>query len=476
MSSSTHHEGAGDVLVDVRGISKVFRTYRSPADRLKQYLARGMGLGGRSRFDEFCALQDVSFEVRRGDAVGLIGRNGSGKSTLLQIIAGVMRPTAGTVQTRGRVAALLELGSGFNPEFTGRENLALHATLVGIDRDELKECLPAIEAFADIGEFIDRPLKTYSSGMIVRLAFAVHAQLRPDVLIVDEALAVGDAAFQIKCMTHLRRLLDRGVCVLLVTHDPNTVRSFCSRAIWLDHGRIRESGDPRSVTVNYCRVLYSGEMSDAAGSAVPPAAPVESIATTQSLAEARAGEPGHALSSEASRAPSLSDRDGLTRWGSGEIVLLAAGLFRVATGEQLGVVPLGERVRLVLRVAMRSPVRPSRWGLGFAIRDSKGLAVVSHVTLATHTELPQLGVGQELIAAFEFDNHLAPGTYSLAAVAEQMIGAERLYFDFVENAVIFQSLSPFAGFSLTLPPVVQEFLVVESSRSSDAAEPASGGQ
>src|SRR5690606_9234493 len=180
-----------------------------------------------------------SFELRPGEAIGIVGRNGSGKSTLLQIIAGTLPPTTGEVKLDGRVGALLELGSGFNPEFTGRENIALQGALLGFSAREIAARTPEIERFAEIGDFIELPVKTYSSGMFVRLAFAVQVLLEPEILIVDEALAVGDGAFQIKCMAHMRRMLERGVALLLTTHDVESVRTMCSKALWLD-GRSEE--------------------------------------------------------------------------------------------------------------------------------------------------------------------------------------------------------------------------------------------
>src|SRR5690349_16399189 len=219
-----------DVALRVRDVSKMYRIYDNPQDRLKRMLFRRRR---DSYGHEFWALRDVSFEVKKGQAIGVLGRNGSGKSTLMQIIAGTLAPTAGDVWVNGRVSALLELGSGFNPEFTGRENVFLNGAILGIPREEMERRFDDIAAFADIGEFIDQPVKMYSSGMFVRLAFAVQACLEPDVLIVDEALAVGDVFFTQKCFRRMGELIDRGTAVVLVTHDVAAVSQFCQQVMVL---------------------------------------------------------------------------------------------------------------------------------------------------------------------------------------------------------------------------------------------------
>lgn len=222
-----------EVAIHVRDLGKMYRIYDRPQDRLKQMLWRGRRLYGR----EFWALRDVSFEVRKGETVGIIGRNGSGKSTLLQIIAGTLTPTEGDITINGRVAALLELGSGFNPEFTGRENVFLNGSILGFSRAEMEQRFDEIAAFADIGQFLDQPVKTYSSGMFVRLAFAVAVSSEPDVLIVDEALAVGDIFFRQRCYQRLEALRDKGVSILLVSHAMSEVEQFCQSTVLLHHGQ-----------------------------------------------------------------------------------------------------------------------------------------------------------------------------------------------------------------------------------------------
>ncbi|MFO0831364.1 MAG: ABC transporter ATP-binding protein [Phycisphaerales bacterium] len=265
MSSSTAHAASAvepkpdtgaPATIRVRGLGKCYHIYDRPQDRLKQAVFRPFG---RKYYRDFWALRDVSLEVRRGEAVGVLGRNGSGKSTLLQIIAGTLAPTAGTAEVAGRVAALLELGSGFNPEFTGRENVYLNGAILGLTRAQVDGRFDAIAGFADIGQFLDQPVKTYSSGMLVRLAFAVQVQLEPDVLIVDEALAVGDALFQKRCFQRIEELRARGVTLLFVSHDQEAVRSLTDRAVLLEGGRVRASGSSGEVLLDYRRLLHDQE-------------------------------------------------------------------------------------------------------------------------------------------------------------------------------------------------------------------------
>ncbi len=243
-----------DLAIDVSGVGKMYRMYDQPQDRLKQMLTRGRRNYGR----EFWALHNISFQVRRGETVGIIGRNGSGKSTLLQIITGTLAPTEGSVQVNGRVAALLELGSGFNPEFTGRENVFMNGAILGLSREEMEARFDEIATFADIGEFIDQPVKLYSSGMLVRLAFAVQACIDPDVLIVDEALAVGDVFFQQKCYRRLEALRQRGTTILFVSHGMGDVKQLCQRAILLHHGEAIFEG-PAADTVSHYLLLEQTE-------------------------------------------------------------------------------------------------------------------------------------------------------------------------------------------------------------------------
>lgn len=251
-----------DIAIRVSNLSKCYQIYDTPRDRLKQFVAprlqRLAGQTPRQYFREFWALKDVSFEVKKGETVGIIGRNGSGKSTLLQMICGTLNPTSGSIQTNGRVAALLELGSGFNPEFTGRENVYMNAAVLGLSNEEIDARFADITAFADIGEFINQPVKTYSSGMMVRLAFAVIAHVDADILVVDEALAVGDAFFTQKCMRFLRTFMKTGT-VLFVSHDTGSVKNLCNHAIWLEKGKVLQEGSPKDVCELYLQAFYEAQ-------------------------------------------------------------------------------------------------------------------------------------------------------------------------------------------------------------------------
>ena len=241
-----------EISIALKNVSKCFKRYARPVDRLNEIL-----LPGKSRADEFWALRDINLEVPKGQTLGIVGRNGSGKSTLLQIIVKTLTPTTGEVEVQGRVSALLELGSGFNPEFTGRQNVFFNGQLLGLSPQEIEANFDQIAAFADIGDFIEQPVKTYSSGMFVRLAFAVATSVEPDILVVDEALSVGDEAFQRKCFARLQAIQERGGTILFVSHSAASVIQLCTSAILIDHGELLLSANPKLVLSNYHKLIYA---------------------------------------------------------------------------------------------------------------------------------------------------------------------------------------------------------------------------
>jgi len=254
-------ESIGQPAIRIEGVSKCYPVYDRPFDRLRQFvtprLARALGHAPKQYFREYWALQKMSCEIRRGEQIGIVGRNGAGKSTLLQIVCGTLAPTTGQVSVNGRIAALLELGAGFNPEFTGRENVVLNAGILGLTAQEIDERMDAILAFADIGDFVEQPVKTYSSGMYLRLAFAVAINVTPDILVVDEALSVGDEAFQRKCFARIRSIREGGGTILFVSHSAGTVADVCDRAMLLDRGELLALGNTRSVLARYHKLLYA---------------------------------------------------------------------------------------------------------------------------------------------------------------------------------------------------------------------------
>jgi lipopolysaccharide transport system ATP-binding protein len=252
--------------ISVKNLNKCYQLYAQPIDRLKQFLWRGR----RQYFREFWALRDVSFDIAKGEVLGIIGRNGAGKSTLLQLLCGTLNPTEGSVNVQGRIAALLELGSGFNPEFSGRENVYLSASILGLSQQEIDERFEAIVDFSGIRDFIDQPVKTYSSGMYVRLAFSVATSVDPDILIVDEALSVGDGEFARKSFDRIRAMKEAGKTILFCSHTLYQVEAFCDRVLWLDRGRLMNLGDPQDVVQCYSNILQDNTEPEDTSSTVPP--------------------------------------------------------------------------------------------------------------------------------------------------------------------------------------------------------------
>lgn len=391
------------ILVDT--ISKCYRIFQNPQDRFKQALIdRFQTVLGtknvRPLYREHWALRDVSFEVQPGEAVGILGRNGAGKSTLLQIIAGTVAPTSGTVQTTGRITALLELGSGFNPEFTGRENVFLNAQILGLSREEALARFDDIASFADIGDFIEQPVKTYSSGMIMRLAFAVQTVLDPDVVIVDEALSVGDAKFQEKCFRKLRMLREIGTSILFVSHDINAVTSFCDRALLFDAGALVNSGRPVDVSKVYIESLYGEpstgltheEQGDLTGKSEP-----ERISTIQSLV------------------PDLTETNAVQgdyRFGDRRVEIMNVAIFD-RSGKRVDVLVSGDQYRISQTVVAHFPVVDL--ASGFIIRNKRGVDLFGMTNKTAGVEIPRIEAGQAFEISIIFDAWLAAGDYFLQA-------------------------------------------------------------
>jgi ABC-type polysaccharide/polyol phosphate transport system ATPase subunit len=378
-------------VVLVQNVSKLYRLYQRPADRIREILP----FFPKQLHQDFWALRDITFSLERGEILGLVGPNGCGKSTLLQIVCGILPPTNGRVVTQGRVAALLELGAGFNPEFTGRENVFLNGEIMGLSRAQIERAFPLITAFADIGEFIHRPVKEYSSGMYVRLAFSTAIHVEPDILIVDEALAVGDAVFANRCVRKFEELKQRKVTVLFVSHDLGLVKNLSDRAILLVGGRIEAEGSPRDVINRYIGLVLEKQKRDAD----------------------RTGP---------------RDLQGSYRHGDGaseivEIQLLNARrqpAQALASGERATV-----RVRSLFHRAKSDPM------VGILIRTRIGMDVYGTNTRLEQVELGEFIAGDELEIEFRFDCWLTPQEYTLTVATQNADGSSH---DWVDDAIAFE--------------------------------------
>jgi lipopolysaccharide transport system ATP-binding protein len=365
---------SSDISIQVQNLGKRYEIYSSPRDRLKQFILpparRLIGRNSATYYQEHWALKDISFDVKKGEAFGIVGRNGSGKSTLLQLITGTLAPTVGSVKTQGRIAALLELGSGFNPEFTGRENVYLNGMLLGMTREQVNERFDAIAAFADIGEYLEQPVKTYSSGMLVRLAFAVQVQIDPDILIVDEALAVGDALFQKRCFSRIEKLISDGVTLLFVSHDQESVRTLTHRAVLLKAGQEVLVGSSSEVLLCYRKLLHDEE--SAYFSRLTP----KLAKTSESSKQKSSTRDGETESSNTS-AP-LPGRTSELSFGDGGVEITDVRTFN-AGGEPTAVFYPGDPIRI--RVSCRSLIETDHINVSVRIRNREGIKIYSWGTL-----------------------------------------------------------------------------------------------
>ncbi len=380
-------------MILVQNVSKVYRLYRRPFDRILELAA----LSRRALHQEFWALKNVSLKVERGETLGVVGPNGCGKSTLLAIVSGILAPTSGRVVTEGRVAAILELGAGFNPEFTGRENVYLNAEILGLERRQVEEVFPSIERFAEIGEFIDRPVKEYSSGMYVRLAFATAIHVEPDVLLVDEALAVGDAIFSNRCIKKFEELKRRGATVLFVSHDLGLVKQIADRAIFLLDGQIAAEGRPSDVVNRYVGMVLERREQDERD-------------------ETRAGTGPRG---------SFRHGDGASRIQ--EVALLDGG------GAAANVFEAGEPVRVRIRARFEREVDEPV--VGILVRNRLGLDVFGTNTRVEGRRLGRFRRGEELEIEFGFDCLLTRQEYTLTVATQNWDGTSQ---DWLDDVVAFR--------------------------------------
>lgn len=444
---------SSEIAIKVENICKSYQIYQNPRDRLKQFILprfrRMLGLQPQQYFRDFWALNNVSFEVRKGETVGIIGRNGSGKSTLLQIICGTLNPSSGGIQTNGRIAALLELGSGFNPEFTGRENVYMNGALLGFSAKEVEQRFDRILDFSGIGDFIDQPVKTYSSGMSVRLAFAVQAQSDPDVLIVDEALAVGDAKFQAKCFAHIKALKRRGTSILLVSHATEQIATHCDRAVFLNDGMVISSGMPRDVINTYLDYMFGLErVSDGENVGIEVSSKLDDgedlLSATEDLFHSHQTYNPHEY-----------------RWGDGTAKILDYSLMSDERCN-IGTVDIADQVRLRLSIAFfEEVVRPI---LGFTIKTKEGVTLFNtNSELQACQEFSAAGMAGSVVGvSVSFKVLLAPGDYfiSVGVASRRLDGTvvphDRRY-DSIQLTVVSGERDYFTGFFDLGAKITQDF-------------------
>jgi len=407
---------SSEISISVSDVSKCYHVYERPRDRLLQMLTRGR----KQFFKEFWALRDISFEIKKGEVIGIVGRNGSGKSTLLQLICGTLNQSSGEVNTVGRVAALLELGSGFNPEFTGRENVFLNGAILGLSRQEIASKMDRILAFAEIGDFIDQPVKTYSSGMYVRLAFAIQANIDPDILIVDEALAVGDAYFTHRCMLRFEQLRERGTTILFVSHDATAVRALCEKCIWLENGRMVAFDTASKVVDRYLTALFGYEQADTVNE--------EPVAALEDDSAPVAARDGLEL-----RIPNIDQRI-----GDGKYSIIGVSLYDEKMSP-IQAITHGSRVILRFSIRNQSMEGGGKLIAGYIFRTQKGIELAS-----THSDVEKVPItieeiGSIVTVTFTVDLPLLhPGSYAFSpTVAYRTELGDINMADRVENAIVF---------------------------------------
>lgn len=463
-SAASHLEPLQNAaVVRVSNVSKCYQIYNKPGDRLKQFiwprLQRLMGRVPRQYFREFWALDGISFEIKKGETVGVIGRNGSGKSTLLQLICGTLYPSAGHIEVNGRVAALLELGSGFNPEFTGRENVFMNASVLGLSRQQTEARFPDIEAFADIGNFIDQPVKTYSSGMMVRLAFAVIAHVDADILVIDEALAVGDAFFTQKCMRFLRKFMKTGT-VLFVSHDTGSVKNLCTRAIWLERGKVLEQGSAKEVCDLYLEAFYEAQ---------------QGKSSTTKLKTNKREDVVHPKKDQRLQFINASNlRNDLQMFvfdpetagfGRGGATITQVE-FLDSHGDPLSWVVGGEvvcfQVMAVCHQALDAPI------VGFFVKDRLGQPLFGDNTYVTYQDVPHgCDAGQIMCARFVFEMpRLAAGDYTVTVAVADGSQQEHVQHHWIHDALYFKSESSSVAAGLIGIPMRDISLAVSGPLSS----------
>ncbi|NUN64590.1 ABC transporter ATP-binding protein [Pseudanabaena biceps] len=422
-----------EIAISLNNVSKCFKQYARPVDRLKEIL-----LPSKTYAQEFWALRDISFEIMKGETFGIIGRNGAGKSTLLQLICGTLTPTTGRVQVNGRVAALLELGAGFNPEFTGRENVYMNGAIMGLSKLDIDARFDNIAAFADIKDFIDQPVKNYSSGMYVRLAFASAIHVDPDILIVDEALAVGDMYFQAKCMARMRQMMESGVTVLFVSHDTGSVKALCQRGVFLGNGELKQIGKASEVVATYIGLMHENMNQE----------------LTQYIDknQFKINEKDFNTSSESSQEITSKSIPSKIFVSVDQVMDMAVGSYRYGDGgaqvldikllnsQRLPTTELESREDFIIQASILFNKNLPTFCFGYLIRDIKGIDLIGTVTSIEKIDMPAVKHGDVYVVEMHSSNMLNSGVYSLTFAVEFpiLINQNHIFLDYINDAIVFK--------------------------------------
>lgn len=422
--------------IALKDVSKIYRVYSRPTDRLLEILSRGR----RAYHSSVVALRNINLTIKRGTTFGILGRNGSGKSTILQIIASVLQPSSGEVQIDGKVSALLELGSGFNPDFTGVENVYLYSSILGLEKEEIDQKLQSIIDFSEIGDFVYKPVGTYSSGMLVRLAFSVAVAIEPDIFIVDEALSVGDALFQHKCILRMRQIMESGATVIFVSHDIGSIKTLCEEAVLLEEGQIVSTGKAVDVANEYHRRLFETEEQKdepGAGSVIGLKRLNGNADLIQTEKSSIGDLPPLPTADVLARFKERADFD---RFGSGGAEISYVEVLN-QHGQSTTLIEYGDRFKIRLFVRFDKAV--SSAVVGFVLRNSRGVDIIASNSRIESVYLRDISAGEMLVVDFDLPNILASDTYSInPAVTHENYFHQARYYDWVNNAFILHCSKP----------------------------------
>ncbi len=428
-----------ELKIKVNNISKVFKMYNTPMDKMRE----AFSVSGKILHTDFYAITDLSFSVKKGEILGIMGRNGSGKSTLLKMITGILEPTEGNIEVSGKISSLLELGTGFNMEYTGIENVFFYGTLMGFTRSQMEEKLSEIIAFAEIGDYVYQPVKTYSSGMFARLAFSCAINVEPDILIVDEILSVGDMRFQAKCFNKFKEFKEKDVTILYVGHDVGMMRTFCDRAMWINKGKLVDIGDPTFISAKYTEFMYLDDITEFTDykllqtesilEKLEDTEVIEIDNVTESIQDQEALEIQEPQKSEIKIGNSLFP-ESIAHWGSSPGMIKEAKVCD-ESGKEKNYFSAPDKIKIIIKFDVENDVNVEDFSVAFSIKNTEGTDILVKTTYDEGINIEK-GCNQEI--SFEFISRLSNGDYYLVVALENRENASISYFEYIEGAVYFK--------------------------------------